>query len=415
MRAALAAVLGLSALAAAASGQDGLALESPHGATGRLYKGQLHCHSRGRDGSRDGRQTPEALLAAYREAGYDFVVLTDHLVVTAAEAPPGLTLIPGSEVHTRAAEVGDTWGGHHVGAIGIASHPRGWDRSSVAAILSQVAAEGGLAMANHPRLRNRWSADDLAGAAPLQLVSIFNGRGYWEANRRLPGSGGLLFASQSHWDAALARGRVLWGVAADDCHDVADPAQFDQGWVRVRAASAAPADLRAGLRRGDLYACRGPAHEAPPLEVVCRRDEAGAWEAVARSAPGVVLSWLADGAVVAEGRGPELAVAPPAGAAYLRAEARDPADPDARTYGQPVFVVRGPRLVAFRDDGAWVVAARDAAGRAVAVRRDLPLRDAAGAVRATLPAGVADVRLADPGGRTVLRAPRGWGRVTVGR
>src|SRR3954471_18279509 len=43
-------------------------------APGRRYRGNLHTHS---DRS-DGVAAPEQVVAAYREAGYDFVVLTDH-------------------------------------------------------------------------------------------------------------------------------------------------------------------------------------------------------------------------------------------------------------------------------------------------------------------------------------------------
>ena len=41
---------------------------------GRFFRGNLHCHS---DRS-DGLLRPEDIVGAYREAGYDFICLSDH-------------------------------------------------------------------------------------------------------------------------------------------------------------------------------------------------------------------------------------------------------------------------------------------------------------------------------------------------
>jgi hypothetical protein len=41
---------------------------------GRFSRGNLHCHSNRSDGLVD----PEDVAAAYREAGYDFICLSDH-------------------------------------------------------------------------------------------------------------------------------------------------------------------------------------------------------------------------------------------------------------------------------------------------------------------------------------------------
>jgi hypothetical protein len=45
-----------------------------HSGDGRFWRGNLHCHS---DRS-DGMWAPERVAAAYREAGYDFIALSDH-------------------------------------------------------------------------------------------------------------------------------------------------------------------------------------------------------------------------------------------------------------------------------------------------------------------------------------------------
>ena len=43
---------------------------------GRFFKGNLHTHSMRSDGALE----PEAVIAAYREHGYDFLALTDHFL-----------------------------------------------------------------------------------------------------------------------------------------------------------------------------------------------------------------------------------------------------------------------------------------------------------------------------------------------
>ncbi len=43
---------------------------------GRFFKGNLHTHSTRSDGALE----PEAVVAAYREHGYDFLALTDHFL-----------------------------------------------------------------------------------------------------------------------------------------------------------------------------------------------------------------------------------------------------------------------------------------------------------------------------------------------
>ena len=48
----------------------------PFDQPGRFYKGNLHTHSTRSDGT----LSPGAVLAAYRERGYDFLSLTDHFI-----------------------------------------------------------------------------------------------------------------------------------------------------------------------------------------------------------------------------------------------------------------------------------------------------------------------------------------------
>lgn len=41
---------------------------------GRFFRGNLHCHSN----RSDGLLQPDEVVGAYRDAGYDFICLSDH-------------------------------------------------------------------------------------------------------------------------------------------------------------------------------------------------------------------------------------------------------------------------------------------------------------------------------------------------
>lgn len=70
---------------------------------GRFYKGNLHTHSSRSDGALE----PEAVVAAYREHGYDFIALTDHFLApydfpitdTRAFRDSSFTTLLGAELH----------------------------------------------------------------------------------------------------------------------------------------------------------------------------------------------------------------------------------------------------------------------------------------------------------------------------
>lgn len=67
------------------------------------FRGDLHIHTFRSDGS----QAPEIVAANYRKTGYDFMAITDHhryypsleAIEAYKDAPIGLTLVPGEEVH----------------------------------------------------------------------------------------------------------------------------------------------------------------------------------------------------------------------------------------------------------------------------------------------------------------------------
>ena len=60
----------------------------------RFYKGNTHAHST----QSDGRLSPEEVFETYHSAGYDFLALTDHWVLTDEQDYRGMLVIPGVAV-----------------------------------------------------------------------------------------------------------------------------------------------------------------------------------------------------------------------------------------------------------------------------------------------------------------------------
>jgi len=84
---------------------------------GQWYRGNTHSHST----ESDGRIPMDERFAAYRETGYDFLVLTDHRKVNdvSAYSDDNFLAISGSEIHPE-----NPYGGGTYHIVGINLHER---------------------------------------------------------------------------------------------------------------------------------------------------------------------------------------------------------------------------------------------------------------------------------------------------
>ena len=147
----------------------------PFDKPGRFYRGKLHTHST----RSDGLLSPEAVVAAYQQAGYDFVALTDHFLPrygfpvtdTRAERAAGFTTLLGAELHAPALENGELW---HILAVGLPLDfaPPTADETGPA-LAGRAAAVGAFVGIAHPA----WYGLTLADALSLEAahaVEIYN-------------------------------------------------------------------------------------------------------------------------------------------------------------------------------------------------------------------------------------------------
>ncbi len=93
---------------------------APFSLPGRFHRGNLHTHST----LSDGVFTPDRVCSIYRDAGYDFLALTDHFMEeyrfriadTREYRTDAFTTIIGAELHTGHTELGHLW---HILAVGL--------------------------------------------------------------------------------------------------------------------------------------------------------------------------------------------------------------------------------------------------------------------------------------------------------
>ena len=326
----------------------------------RWLRGSTHVHARP---SGDSSAEIPDVIAWYEQRGYDFIVLTDHNRVSEVSAAQGtagapavrvpadgrgLIVLAGIELTHNPATceppppAPDGRCRVHVNAIGVTARPSErleWAERQSALRLDQYTRAlhtarqlGGLAQLNHPQWHWGMSAEllaQLAGRGAL-LVEIANAQfARWNA-------GAPPYPSMDElWDAALATGVTLWGVASDDAHsyDGAGPYPAGGGWVMVQAERE-PAAILAALAAGQFYSSTGVAlsHAGPVGEDLVVE--------VAAESPGAHrVAFFENGALVAEREGPRASWPVPARG----------------------FV----RAVVTRQDGAraWVQPARRAPGR----------------------------------------------------
>jgi hypothetical protein len=221
---------------------------STFSAPGRFWKGNLHTHSNRSDGALD----PAEVCRRYREAGYDFLCLSDHflpqfsfpLTDTREYRTADFTTLIGAELHAPATHLGDLW---HILAVGLpldfAPTPEGEDGPALA---RRAAAAGAFVGIAHPQWYGLDFTDGLALDA-AHAVEIYNHTCEMLSARP---DGVALF------DDLLTRGRKLTGFASDDAHFHANDS-FG-GWVQVKSETLEPEALLAALKAGHYYASTGP-------------------------------------------------------------------------------------------------------------------------------------------------------------
>ena len=221
-------------------------------APGKFWRGNIHTHSN----RSDGRHKPGEVCRLYREAGYDFLGLSDHfqakygfpITDTLSFRTNRFTTILGAEVHAPANSHGELW---YILAAGLpedfaptADHETGEE------LAARAKAAGAFVGIAHPQWSGLTAEDGRAIAPHAHAVEIYNTGCALESTR---GDGAYLL------DQLLDEGLRLTAYAADDAH-FRFPDAFG-GWMMVKAPDNEPGALVEAMKAGRFYSSQGPAIE----------------------------------------------------------------------------------------------------------------------------------------------------------
>lgn len=252
-----------AAAAMVSSGQNLQYSGVPYQQTGavpmRWYKGNTHTHTINNGGD----STPNEVVTWYRLHGYQFLVLTDHNLLTNVDGLNATHALADQFLVVRGEEVTS-------GVSGKAVHVNGLDVTRVVeaakastvletlqANIDGIRGASGVPHINHPNFTWGLTFEDLRQAKNYKLFEIYNGH---PSVNNLGGGGvpGL----EEVWDRLLSSGMMVYGMATDDAHTFKDPGNPSvsapgRGWVVVRAPRLEAGALMAALERGDFYASTG--------------------------------------------------------------------------------------------------------------------------------------------------------------
>lgn len=220
----------------------------PFGRPGRFYRGNLHTHSTNSDGA----LAPAEVCRKYREAGYDFVALSEHFMErfdfpisdTRPFRDDGFTTLIAAELHQGTIAVGETW---HILAVGLPLDFARPEPDEGPAEIARRAADGGAFIGIvHPS----WYGLTVEDA---KLISCAHGVEIYNHGAHVEGYRGEDWA---FCDQLLNEGWRLSGFASDDAHAV-DHDAFG-GWINVLAENNDPGALLQSLKDGLYYSSLGP-------------------------------------------------------------------------------------------------------------------------------------------------------------
>jgi len=219
---------------------------------GRFWRGNLHCHSDRSDGIR----APGEVVAAYRDAGYDFIALSDHfeerygwrITDTCNLRTDDFTTIVAAELSSGPWSERTTY---WVAAVGLPVDFAAPPADDPAEAIGRAQDAGAFVVLLHPGLNNLAveAVDRLPAFEAVDAVEIYNHNTFHSQPDRADGAYMV--------DGLLERGRQIAITAGDDAHFEYPGDRFG-GWVEVWAESLEPATLLASLKSGSYYSTQGP-------------------------------------------------------------------------------------------------------------------------------------------------------------
>jgi hypothetical protein len=220
---------------------------------GRFYRGNLHCHSN----FSDGLWSPEDVIGAYRDAGYDFLCLSDHfeaaygwqITDTRPLRDENFTTLVGAELSSAPWDDRDCY---WVTAAGLPVDFEAPPADDHAGAITRARTAGAFLVMLHPGLNNLppAAAERSPALDAVHAVEIYNHNGAMAAIPDRADGAYML-------DGLLESGRRLLANAGDDAH-FGHPRDRFGGWIEVHSERLDPDLLLASMKAGRYYSTQGP-------------------------------------------------------------------------------------------------------------------------------------------------------------
>ena len=224
--------------------------------TGKLYKGNTHLHTT----RSDGRMNPENTFQRYKDRGYSFVVLTDHIKYFNSDRynTDDFLVLPGVELHVehdfennRDHHVtglynpveGNTFKDGHAFDVPPVS---GYGLEAAADRIKLLKKNANIVIYAHP-VWSRTEPEKLIKLSGYDAIEVWNHECDFWSN-----SGYATY----HWDYLLKNGCKVNGIACDDLHQKDDRSLG--GYIMVQAEKLDNASIADAIKSGNYYSSTGP-------------------------------------------------------------------------------------------------------------------------------------------------------------
>jgi predicted metal-dependent phosphoesterase TrpH len=222
---------------------------NPFQEQGNWYRGNIHAHTTLSDGTKN----PKELVEIYKQAGYDFLSVTDHSIVAKLShlSSEDFLLVPGEEICVGLSQAKTLY---HIVALGIEDTLPFKDfdyEIDPQIVINKIKELGGLAIIAHPY----WSGlnhEDLMKVKDYHGIEIYNTSCDFERN---------LGYSDAHVDGVIAEGVKPLIYATDDHHGAEmgnAPLDAAVAWICVKAENLSLECLMDSLIKGHFYSSTGP-------------------------------------------------------------------------------------------------------------------------------------------------------------
>ena len=227
----------------------------------KKFKGNLHTHSTRSDGKHD----PKIIVSWYKEKGYDFICLSDHEIYYSDSSLDTENFICLDGYEMRIENTVDNVSFHIHGLFDHAikckkpfNHNEfhvipeyNGDLQQVQNLIDDMKSRGNIIIFNHPNW-SRNTYETLEKLEGFHLMEIYN-----HQSEILEATG----YSIDYWDYCLRKGKLLYGVAADDMHSMAPEDKSGEafgGFIVCDSESLTQEHIIDSIREGSFYSSQGP-------------------------------------------------------------------------------------------------------------------------------------------------------------